>query len=113
MATVIFSGMEAEVAWYRVVFWQEDPNVRPSDVEAFVRDYCHSFRTAGLKIPAAFERRSEGARTFFLNPLAAAFYFNGPYRSERATALLSKGLARPCITAPDVSACFPVTCQAG
>ena len=98
------------MAWYRVVFWQEDPDHRDGDVDAFKRDYCHQFRSAGLRLPAAFERRSDGASTFFLNPLASAFYFNGPNRSERAHALLKKGLARPLLEVPDLSACRPIDC---
>ena len=99
------------MSWYRVVFWQQDPEMRQQDVEAFVDDYCHSFRTAGLRTPAAFERRSADARTFYLNPLASAFYFNGPLRSERATTLLKKGIASPLLTAPDVTLCQPVPCR--
>jgi hypothetical protein len=98
------------MAWYRVVFWDEDPELRQYDVDAFLRDYCHSFRSAGLRTPAAFERRSQEARTFYLNPLASAFYFNGPFRSERATALLRKGIAQPLLSAPDISLCQPVGC---
>lgn len=98
------------MAWYRVVFWQENPEARHYDVEAFVKDYCHSFRSAGLRTPAAFERRSEDTRTFYLNPLASAFYFNGPARSERATSLLQKGMASPLLAAPDITLCRPVAC---
>jgi hypothetical protein len=101
------------MSWYRVVFWKEDPDARHYDVDAFVDDYCHSFRTAGLRTPAAFERRSAEARTFYLNPLAGAFYFNGPGRSERATALLKKGIASPLHSAPDVTLCQPVGCRVG
>ena len=98
------------MAWYRVVFWQEDPEARHYDVDAFVKDYCHSFRSAGLRTPAAFERRSGDARTFYLNPLASAFYFNGPMRTERATTLLRKGMARPLLSPPDISLCRPIAC---
>ncbi len=98
------------MAWYRVVFWQEDPEARHYDVDAFVKDYCHSFRTAGLRTPAAFECRSEDTRTFYLNPLASAFYFSGPCRSEQATTLLRKGMARPLLAAPDITLCSPVPC---
>ena len=98
------------MGWYRVVFWKDDPGVRHSDVEAFLDDYCHSFRAAGLRIPAAFERRCDNAHTFFLNPLAATFYFGGPYRSERAHTLLRKGLARPLLMPPDLTEARPVLC---
>jgi hypothetical protein len=103
---------ESRVAWYRVVFWQQDPDARHDDVDAFVKDYCQSFFSAGLRTPAAFERRSEDARTFYLNPLASAFYFNGPGRSERATTLLRKGMARPLLAPPDITLCRPVACGA-
>jgi hypothetical protein len=99
------------MAWYRVVFWEGD-GCRREDVLAFVEDYCRQFRAAGLRIPAAFKRHSQSAWTFFLDPLAAAFYFGAPGRSRHATELLREGRAKPCADPPDLGACQPVTCVA-
>lgn len=99
------------MSWYRVVFRRADDDLRHSDAHAFVEDYCRRFRAAGLRIPAAFGRRSEMGHVYFLNPLASAFYFAAPQRTERAQRLLASGSARPCIDAPDISQCEPVTCR--
>ena len=99
------------MAWYRVVFWREDTSPAHCDAQAFIEDYCRKFRAAGLRIPAAFARRSEIGQVYFINPLASAVYFSGPERSEGATRLLANGAARPCLDTPDISQCEPVTCQ--
>ena len=98
------------MSWYRVVFWRADGDLQRSDVHAFVDDYCRKFRAAGLRIPAAFGRRSEVGHVYFLNPLASAFYFSSPKRTVCAQQLLASGAARPCIDAPDITQCVPVTC---
>ncbi len=98
------------MSWYRVVFWRADDDLLQSDALEFVEDYCRMFRAAGLRIPAAFGRRSETGHVYFLNPLASAFYFTNSRRSLCAQQLLANGAARPCIEAPDISLCVPVTC---